>query len=163
MPSLCPDPSDRNKKNSQFPTPNSQPTPKSQFPIPNLGVGRFLGVGSFLGVGFFGSFTAALDRCARVRYNLKFRSLIVPSSCGSGGTGRRASLRSLWPQGRGGSNPLFRTITARGPILLALFVAPHVRANEWLTVSQLSLIKRQKPRILLVSADQRVGGRRCYL
>ena len=30
-------------------------------------------------------------------------------SCGSGGTGRRASLRSLWPQGRGGSNPLFRT------------------------------------------------------
>ncbi len=30
-------------------------------------------------------------------------------ACGSGGTGRRASLRSLWPQGRGGSNPLFRT------------------------------------------------------
>ena len=28
---------------------------------------------------------------------------------GSGGTGRRASLRSLLPQGSGGSNPLFRT------------------------------------------------------
>src|SRR5687768_2399136 len=33
----------------------------------------------------------------------------VPSLCGSGGTGRRASLRSLLPQGSGGSNPLFRT------------------------------------------------------
>jgi hypothetical protein len=34
---------------------------------------------------------------------------VIPSTCGSGGTGRRASLRSLWPQGRGGSSPLFRT------------------------------------------------------
>src|SRR5580704_19188094 len=31
--------------------------------------------------------------------------------CGSGGTGRRARLRILWPKGRGGSNPSFRTIT----------------------------------------------------
>ena len=30
-------------------------------------------------------------------------------SCGSGGTGRRASLRSLFSQESGGSNPLFRT------------------------------------------------------
>jgi hypothetical protein len=29
--------------------------------------------------------------------------------CGSGGIGRRASLRSLLPQGSGGSSPLFRT------------------------------------------------------
>src|SRR6266403_2322340 len=29
--------------------------------------------------------------------------------CGSGGTGRRARLRILWPKGRGGSNPSFRT------------------------------------------------------
>src|SRR5213594_2686053 len=29
--------------------------------------------------------------------------------CGSGGTGRRAGLRILWPQGRGGSTPSFRT------------------------------------------------------
>ena len=29
---------------------------------------------------------------------------------GSGGIGRRASLRSLWPQGREGSSPFFRTI-----------------------------------------------------
>src|SRR5262245_3335582 len=28
---------------------------------------------------------------------------------GSGGIGRRASLRSLWPQGREGSSPFFRT------------------------------------------------------
>ena len=29
--------------------------------------------------------------------------------CGSGGIGRRAGLRILWPQGRGGSTPPFRT------------------------------------------------------
>src|ERR1700722_15835478 len=28
---------------------------------------------------------------------------------GSGGIGRRASLRSWWPKGRGGSSPFFRT------------------------------------------------------
>jgi hypothetical protein len=28
--------------------------------------------------------------------------------CGSGGIGRRAGLRILWPQGRGGSTPPFR-------------------------------------------------------
>ena len=28
---------------------------------------------------------------------------------GSGGTGRRAGLRILWPKGRGGSTPSFRT------------------------------------------------------
>src|SRR5207245_9185574 len=31
------------------------------------------------------------------------------TQCGSGGTGRRAGLRSLWGQPRGGSNPYFRT------------------------------------------------------
>src|SRR5215471_3031343 len=36
-------------------------------------------------------------------------ALVILPSCGSGGTGRRASLRSLWPQGREGSNPFFRT------------------------------------------------------
>jgi hypothetical protein len=30
-------------------------------------------------------------------------------ACGSGGIGRRAGLRILWPQGRGGSTPPFRT------------------------------------------------------
>ena len=44
----------------------------------------------------------------RVGYTWVFQTVDVPPSCGSGGTGRRASLRSLWPQGRGGSNPLFR-------------------------------------------------------
>jgi hypothetical protein len=34
---------------------------------------------------------------------------VIPSTCGSGGTGRRASLRSLFPKGSGGSSPLFRT------------------------------------------------------
>ena len=35
--------------------------------------------------------------------------------CGSGGIGRRASLRSLWEQSRGGSSPLFRTMLPKGP------------------------------------------------
>ena len=33
----------------------------------------------------------------------------ITSSCGSGGTGRRARLRILWPKNRGGSSPLSRT------------------------------------------------------
>src|SRR5580693_1061755 len=32
--------------------------------------------------------------------------------CGSGGIGRRASLRSWWPKGRRGSSPFFRTLFA---------------------------------------------------
>src|SRR4051794_7144886 len=31
-------------------------------------------------------------------------------TCGRGGTGRRAALRSLWPKGRGSSSLLDRTI-----------------------------------------------------
>ena len=42
-------------------------------------------------------------------YNRRLQPVVVLPSCGSGGTGRRASLRSLLPQGSGGSNPLFRT------------------------------------------------------
>src|SRR5512144_849265 len=34
-------------------------------------------------------------------------------TCGRGGTGRRAALRSLWPKGRGSSSLLDRTITRR--------------------------------------------------
>src|SRR5216683_6235877 len=37
--------------------------------------------------------------------------------CGSGGTGRRARLRILWPKGRGGSNPSFRTNLSDGRAL----------------------------------------------
>ena len=42
-------------------------------------------------------------------YTWSFQPGVFIPSCGSGGTGRRASLRSLWPQGREGSNPFFRT------------------------------------------------------
>ena len=42
-------------------------------------------------------------------YTSKFRPVVNTPSCGSGGTGRRASLRSLFSQESGGSNPLFRT------------------------------------------------------
>lgn len=44
-------------------------------------------------------------------YNAKFLPRDGSLLCGSGGIGRRASLRSLCPQGRGGSSPLFRTIS----------------------------------------------------
>src|SRR5690606_5979209 len=40
-----------------------------------------------------------------------------PIACGSGGTGRRASLRSLFPQGSGGSSPLLRS-TSAGCVLI---------------------------------------------
>ena len=53
---------------------------------------------------------AWLDRDPAVLYNRCSCRLCGPS-CGSGGIGRRASLRSLCPQGRGGSSPLFRTIS----------------------------------------------------
>ena len=40
----------------------------------------------------------------------------VPPHRGSGGTGRRASLRSLWGKPRGGSNPPFRTSHRTAPV-----------------------------------------------
>ena len=51
------------------------------------------------------------------------RALPVPArfepahfmTCGRGGTGRRAALRSLWPKGRGSSSLLDRTITCDMP------------------------------------------------
>jgi hypothetical protein len=48
------------------------------------------------------------------RVILGFPAGLDPLTCGSGGTGRRASLRSLFPQGSGGSSPLFRTNTCTG-------------------------------------------------
>ena len=45
---------------------------------------------------------------------LKLRGL-RPRRCGSGGIGRRVSLRSLWPQGCEGSSPSFRTISLLPP------------------------------------------------
>ncbi len=35
----------------------------------------------------------------------------------SGGIGRRASLRSWWPEGRGGSSPPFRIHEIPGPVV----------------------------------------------
>jgi hypothetical protein len=78
---------------------------------------RLQAEGSNAASGEFGGVTSARSRggytaraCGTVvLYNSKFQPVVFSSSCGSGGTGRRASLRSLWPQGRGGSNPLFRT------------------------------------------------------
>ena len=56
-------------------------------------------------------------------------SLIGSLSCGSGGIGRRASLRSLWPQGRGGSSPPFRTIS------LPAVREEHGRAKDILLIN----------------------------
>jgi hypothetical protein len=48
------------------------------------------------------------------RENISSQRLVIPSYTvpqrGSGGIGRRASLRSWWPKGRRGSSPFFRTI-----------------------------------------------------
>ena len=40
------------------------------------------------------------------------------TECGRGGTGRRATLRSLWPKGRGSSSLLDRTKQSISPIIL---------------------------------------------
>jgi hypothetical protein len=52
----------------------------------------------------------ALDGTGTFGYTQGFCPVRNPPLCGSGGTGRRASLRSLWASARGGSNPPFRTI-----------------------------------------------------
>ena len=46
--------------------------------------------------------------------------------CGSGGIGRRAGLRILWPQGRGGSTPPFRTNL--------LLLIPNSKTRQHLTL-----------------------------
>ena len=45
-----------------------------------------------------------------VGYTIRSVPIGILTTCGSGGTGRRASLRSWLEQSSGGSNPLFRTI-----------------------------------------------------
>ena len=64
--------------------------------------------------------------------------------CGRGGTGRRATLRSLWPKGRGSSSLLDRTIIAiLWPILndLAIFrlLPAHLPAHLYDCLSALIL------------------------
>ena len=61
---------------------------------------------------------AAKLACIPLKALLGARSYLVPDPirtimmCGRGGTGRRATLRSLWPKGRGSSSLLDRTIIA---------------------------------------------------
>ena len=58
--------------------------------------------------------------CIARKALLGARSYLVPDAirtimmCGRGGTGRRATLRSLWPKGRGSSSLLDRTIQSCG-------------------------------------------------
>ena len=63
-------------------------------------------------------------------YTFKFRPVVVHPSCGSGGTGRRASLRSLFSQESGGSNPLFRTTIKKGPEKARLRTRPWSFASR---------------------------------
>src|SRR5271168_2955821 len=57
---------------------------------------------------------------------------------GSGGIGRRASLRSWWPKGRRGSSPFFRTLLAQsssgfffdGTRIATARFAPTCRSGE---------------------------------
>ena len=57
----------------------------------------------------------AVLACIANKALLGARSYLVPDPirtimmCGRGGTGRRATLRSLWPKGRGSSSLLDRT------------------------------------------------------
>src|SRR5205823_715096 len=46
---------------------------------------------------------------SKSRWNREAAPAKIEAPRGSGGTGRRARLRILWPKGRGGSNPSFRT------------------------------------------------------
>src|SRR5271156_1051925 len=80
--------------------------------------------------------------------------------CGSGGIGRRASLRSWWPKGRRGSSPFFRTLLAQSSsrfcfdgtrIATALFV-PTCRSGG---------LARLPPPKFLVSTSLRFRGRAC--
>src|SRR6267142_4373519 len=50
--------------------------------------------------------------------------------CGSGGTGRRARLRILWPKGRGGSNPSSRTSSYLIPCKTCNFVGFAAFLND---------------------------------
>jgi hypothetical protein len=60
-------------------------------------------------------------------------------SCGHGGTGRRATLRSLWPKGRGSSSLLGRTTQHRYNLLVPQAcqrigsgaVVTHLLARSW--------------------------------
>ena len=62
----------------------------------------------------------AVLACIANKALLGARSYLVPDPirtimmCGRGGTGRRATLRSLWPKGRGSSSLLDRTIQSCG-------------------------------------------------
>ncbi len=77
-----------------------------------------------------GSAVPPLEQGAAVPYNQSFLPAFSALQCGSGGIGRRASLRSLCPQGRGGSSPLFRT--TRFGRFAASLVAGRVQGRmEW--------------------------------
>ena len=56
-----------------------------------------------------------IARCRAFATGRALPVVALPASylmtCGRGGTGRRAALRSLWPKGRGSSSLLDRTIT----------------------------------------------------
>ena len=48
------------------------------------------------------------------------RRFTKPRQCGRGGIGRRAALRSLWGNTRGGSSPLDRTILSTREYVMSL-------------------------------------------
>src|SRR5690349_20966657 len=56
-------------------------------------------------------FPAVRGLSSKSRWNREAALAKIEAPRGSGGTGRRARLRILWPKGRGGSNPSFRTNT----------------------------------------------------
>ena len=56
--------------------------------------------------------------------------MAAAGQCGDGGTGRRVSLRRLWPKGCAGSNPVPRTIFSLRFFVLWLSIRPGLDAAK---------------------------------
>src|SRR3954453_12555975 len=95
------------------------------------------------------------------------RALPVPAlsqpahfmTCGRGGTGRRAALRSLWPKGRGSSSLLDRTSIARSGRMSRQFGRGDVHLGPGLNAAQTNdaLVPRDLGEHAEVGKDLRGG------
>jgi hypothetical protein len=79
---------------------------------------------------------------------------------GSGGIGRRASLRSWWPKGRRGSSPFFRRIFSQTQINRSVHLIGRVDARDRLPYTEISLAVNARRTSLLCSWNlERVKGK----
>ena len=70
--------------------------------------------------------------------------VVLPLHCGSGGIGRRASLRSWFPQGSEGSSPFFRT-SLRFASMKRLFESSHFGLSVLVCRSNHLACERARP------------------